>query len=157
MKKKLLMIMQNIVIFVKKQLKITTTELYLPWLITYLKQICVNVKKIAIKTKIKIKEEHRKKIIYTICNSCRTKIGQQFPSTYKLCDKNVNKFILLLKKGIYPYEYMDSTDKLNETTLPSIEKFYSKLQLKNITDDEYNHAKKVWEHFEIKTLGDYDD
>ena len=111
--------------------------------------------------KIKIKEEHRKKIIYTICNSCRTKKGQhlhkQFPSTYKLCDKNVNKFILLLKKGIYPYEYMDSTDKRNETTLPSIEKFYSKLQLKNITDDEYNHAKKVWEHFEIKTLGDYDD
>ena len=50
---------------------------------------------------------------------------------------------------------MDSTDKLNETTLPSIEKFYSKLQLKNITNDEYNHAKKVWEHFEIKTLGDY--
>ena len=52
---------------------------------------------------------------------------------------------------------MDSTDKLNETTLPSTEKFYSKLQLKNITNDEYNHAKKVWEHFEIKTLGDYHD
>ena len=50
---------------------------------------------------------------------------------------------------------MDSTDKFNETTQPSIEKFYSKLQLKNITNDEYNHAKKVWEHFEIKTLGDY--
>ena len=112
--------------------------------------------------KIKIKEEKGNKIIYTICRSCRFKRGQhlpkltkKFPSTYKLCDKIVNKFTLLLKKGIYPYEYMGSMDKFNETTLPSIEKFYSKLQLKNITNDEYNHAKKVWEHFEIKTLGDY--
>ena len=103
-------------------------------------------------------------MIYTICRSCRFKKGQhlqkltkKFPSTYRLCDKNVNKFVLLLKKGIYPDEYMDSMDKFNETTLPSIEKFYSKLQLKNITNDEYNHAKKVWEHFEIKTLGDYHD
>ena len=103
-------------------------------------------------------------MIYTICRSCRFKKGQhlqkltkKFPSTYRLCDKNVNKFVLLLKKGIYPDEYMDSMDKFNETTLPSIEKFYSKLQLKNITKDECNHAKKVWEHFEIKTLGGYDD
>ena len=51
---------------------------------------------------------------------------------------------------------MDSMDKFNETTLPSIEKFYSKIQLKNITN-EYNYAKKVWEHFEMKTLRGYDD
>ena len=50
---------------------------------------------------------------------------------------------------------MDSMDKFNETTLPSIEKFYSNVQHKNIANDEYNHAKKLWEHFEIKTLRDY--
>ena len=52
---------------------------------------------------------------------------------------------------------MDSIDKFNETTLPNIEKFYSKLQMKNISSDEYNHAKKVWDNFEIKTLGEYHD
>ena len=50
---------------------------------------------------------------------------------------------------------MDSMDKFNETTLPSIEKFYSNVQHKNIANDECNHAKKLWEHFEIKTLEDY--
>ena len=74
-----------------------------------------------------------------------------------MCNKDVNKIILLLKKGIYPYEYMDSIDKFNETTLPNIEKFYSKLQMKNISSDEYNHAKKVWDNFEIKTLGEHHD
>ena len=52
---------------------------------------------------------------------------------------------------------MDSIDKFNETTLPNIEKFYSKLQMKNISSDEYNHTKKVWDNFEIKTLGEYHD
>ena len=52
---------------------------------------------------------------------------------------------------------MDSMNKFIETALPCIEKFYSKLQSKNITNNEYKHAKKVWKHFEIKTLGDYHD
>ena len=51
----------------------------------------------------------------------------RFASTYEFCNKDINKFILLLRKGIYPYEYMDSWDKFNETSLPNKEDFYSKL------------------------------
>ena len=69
----------------------------------------------------------------------------------------MEKFILLLKKGVYPYEYMDSFDKFDETTLPNIENFYSSLQLSNIDVKEYNHAKKVWDIFNIKNIGDYHD
>jgi len=64
---------------------------------------------------------------------------------------------LLYKKGIYPYEYMDSWGRFGETRLPDKEKFYSKLNDEHITDEEYAHAQAVWEAFECKTLGDYHD
>ena len=57
---------------------------------------------------------------------------------------------MLLRKGVYPYEYMDSWEKLDETTLPAKEVFYSNLNLENISDEDYLHAQKVWEVFEIK-------
>ncbi|KAL9953136.1 hypothetical protein ACROYT_G040499 [Oculina patagonica] len=66
-------------------------------------------------------------------------------------------FELLFKKRIYPYEYMDSWDRFSETSLPEKEKFYSKLNDDHITDEEYDHAKRVWEAFGCKTLGDYHD
>ena len=50
---------------------------------------------------------------------------------------------LLYKKRIYPYEYMDSWDRLGETRLPDKEKFYSKLNDEHITDEEYAHAHRV--------------
>ena len=62
---------------------------------------------------------------------------------------------LLCKKGIYPYEYMDSWGRFAETRLPDKEKFYSKLDDEHITDEEYAHAQAVLEAFECKTLGDY--
>ena len=64
---------------------------------------------------------------------------------------------LLYKKGIYPYEFMDSWGRFCETKLPDKEKFYSKLNDEHITDEEYAHAQTVWEAFECKTLGDYHD
>ena len=48
-------------------------------------------------------------------------------------------------------------NRFNETTLPNIEKFYSKLQLKDISEKDYKHAKKVWNIFEKKRLGKYHD
>ena len=63
----------------------------------------------------------------------------------------------MLKKGVYPYQYMDSMDRFDETTLPNIEKFYSKLQLKHISEKDYKHAKKVWHSFKIKALREYHD
>ena len=64
---------------------------------------------------------------------------------------------LLYKKGIYPYEYMDSWERFSETRLPDKDKFYSKLSDEHITAEEYAHAQKVWQAFECQKLGDYHD
>jgi len=58
-------------------------------------------------------------------------------------------FKLLVKKGVYPYEYMDSMERFLERRLPSKENFYSSLTMENITDEEYTHAKTIWESFEV--------
>ena len=62
---------------------------------------------------------------------------------------------LLVRKGVYPYNYMDSPEKLKETELPPKEAFYSRLNDKGISDEDYEHARKVWETFEMKNLEDY--
>ena len=67
------------------------------------------------------------------------------------------KFNLLTRKGVYPYEYMDSLEKLKETKLPPKEAFYSRLKDEDISDEDYEHAIKVWKTFGMKTLQDYHD
>ena len=62
--------------------------------------------------------------------------------------------ILLLQKGIYPYEYMDDWEKFDETSLPEKEYFYSLLNMKDITDADYAPSKRVCKYFEIKNLGE---
>ena len=62
---------------------------------------------------------------------------------------------LLTRKGVYPYDYMDTAEKLKETELPSKEAFYSRLNEEGISEEDYAHAQKVWETFEMKTLEDY--
>ena len=52
---------------------------------------------------------------------------------------------------------MDSWEKFDETTLPPKEAFYSNLNLEDIIDEDYRHAQKVWDVFEINNLGDYHD
>lgn len=66
-------------------------------------------------------------------------------------------FQILRKKGIYPYEYVDNTNKFKETCLPAKEKFYSTLTDEHISDDEYKYAQKVWNYFKCKNFGDYHD
>lgn len=66
-------------------------------------------------------------------------------------------FTLLNRKGIFPYEHIVSYENLDETTLPSIECFSSKLTGSDITAEDYNHAKTVWQNFGIETLGEYSD
>ena len=63
----------------------------------------------------------------------------------------------MLRKGVYPYEYIDNWKRFNETSLPPKEAFHSKLNLEYIKDEYYEHAQKVWELFEIKDLGGYHD
>ena len=54
---------------------------------------------------------------------------KRFASTYEFCNKNLNKFVLLLRKGVYPYEYMDNWERFNETSLPNKDSFYSNLKI----------------------------
>ena len=74
---------------------------------------------------------------------------------YKFCNGNLNKFNLLLKKGIYPYEYMESQKRFNDTSLPPKKIFYSELNLEDISDKDFFHAQKVWDVFEIRNFGEY--
>ena len=80
----------------------------------------------------------------------------EFPIMTKLMPEE-NTRQLLLKKGIYPYEYMDSFERFHEAQLPEKETFHSSLSGKGITDEDYAHAKQVWETFGCRNLGDYHD
>ena len=67
------------------------------------------------------------------------------------------QFDLMIRKGVYPYDYMDSFKKFDETTIPKKEEFFSILNNEHISDDDYKHAKKVWNEFKIKNMGEYHD
>ena len=62
---------------------------------------------------------------------------------------------LLLRKGVFPYDLCDSIEKLTNTKLPPTEAFYSKLNETYINQEDYHHAQKVWDTFEIKTMRSY--
>ena len=65
---------------------------------------------------------------------------------HKFCNGDLNKFFLLLRKGIYPYKDIASWRKLNENTIPFGEAFYSELNLEDISDADYEHVKKYGKH-----------
>ena len=62
---------------------------------------------------------------------------------------------LLIRKGIYPYEYMDSWDKFEETSLPRIEKFSAISAWSGVSDGDYKHTCRVWQEFGIRNMGEY--
>ena len=64
---------------------------------------------------------------------------------------------LLIRKGIYPYEYMDNWNRFNETRFSSKDKFYSNLYMSGVGDCEYEHARNVWKEFRIRNMGEYHD
>ena len=80
---------------------------------------------------------------------------KKFPSVYHFCNGDLNKFILLLLKGVYSYEYTDSWEKFDETPLPPKKPFYSNLNSEDISNEDYVHAQKVWDVSEIKNLRKY--
>ena len=82
---------------------------------------------------------------------------EKFSNTYQLCNKDLNKFALLLRKGVYPYEYMDTSNKFNEPVPLVEDHYYSKLNQKGITKEDLKHVKKVCDTFKIKDLGEYHD
>ena len=95
------------------------------------------------------KQRYRKKFIKELI--------KRFASTYKFCNNDLNKFVLLLRKGVYPYEYADTWEKFSEISLPSKEDFYSNLTMEDITDIDYRHGNNVFKVFKLENLGNYHD
>ena len=75
--------------------------------------------------------------------------------------KNIEKYFngeqlrLLKRKGVYPYEWLDSVERLEENHLPPKSAFFSKLSGEDISEENYKHAQKVWDTFEMKSMRDY--
>ena len=74
---------------------------------------------------------------------------KKFENTYSFCNNNLNKFILLLRKGVYTYEYMDSWKRFNKASLTSKEDFYSHLNMEDIDDIDYRHGNNVFKVFKL--------
>ena len=75
-------------------------------------------------------------------NKTDEELKKKFKNTFMFSNNGINKFILLLRKGVYPYVYMDDWAKFNDTTLPEKEEFYSNLNMEDITDEDYMHEKE---------------
>ena len=84
-------------------------------------------------------------------------LTKRFASTYEICNNDLNKFVLLLRKGVYPYEYADTWERFSEISLPSKEDFYSNLNMGDISDIDYRYANNVFKVFKLENLGDYHD
>ena len=118
---------------------------------------CVNCKSCL--DYMKTKDE---KLIFR-CFSCKKnyekdfnkELIERFANMYEFCNGNLNKFILLLRKGVYPYEYMDNWGRFDETSLPDKESFYSSLNMENIGDTDYRHGNNVFKKFKLKNLVEY--
>ena len=102
--------------------------------------------------------------MYYKCKECNKEsfkaisgLIEKFSNMHQFCNGDVNKFVLLLRKGVYPYECMDSWEIFNEKSLPDKKAFYSELYMEDITDEDYAHAQKVFKEFGLKNLGDYHD
>lgn len=115
------------------------------------------------------KNDWRKLFKYKFLDSFRfmasslDKLSSYLPSEKKKVLKSVfvnldeKRLALLERKGVFPYDYVDSWGKLKETCLPPKDAFYNRLSDSNISDDDYKFAMSVWQTFNIKTLGDYSD
>ena len=77
---------------------------------------------------------------------------KRFANTYNFAYQDINRFILLLWKCVYFYEYMDDWEKFNKTALPEKVDFYSHFCMEGITDADYKLAKRVCKDFKIKHL-----
>ena len=82
---------------------------------------------------------------------------KKFKNTYSFCNNDINKFVSLLRKGVYPYEYVDNWERFSEISLPSKEDFYSNQNMEDINDIDYRHANNVSKRFELENLGQYHD
>ena len=94
---------------------------------------------------------------YKQCKKLIEGLIEKFPRVYQFCNGNLNKFVLLIRKGVYPYEDMDSWEKFDEASSPDKKAFYSNLNLENTSDKDCLHAQKVWGVFETRNCSNYHD
>ena len=85
------------------------------------------------------------------------KLAKKFKNTYRFSNEDIDKFMLLLRIGVYPYECMDDWNRFDEEQLPDKSKFYSGLNMEEISNIDYRLARKVFDKFQIKNLGEYHD
>jgi len=79
------------------------------------------------------------------------------PDQFKNLKEQFNDIELLVRKGVFLYDWFDSLEKLSERNLPPKESFYAKLNDCDITDKDFEHALKVWKHFKMTTFREYHD
>ena len=116
----------------------------------------------------------RNKKLFLKCFNCNiyykkkfnNNLIKKFKNTYSFCNNDmtessssgrINKFVLLLRKGAYPYEHVDNWERFSEISLPSKKDFYSNLNMEDINDIDYRHANNVFNRFKLENLGDYHD
>ena len=68
------------------------------------------------------------------CKECKKRslkpineLIKTFPNVYQFCNKDIDKFVLLLRKGVYPYEYIDSWERFDEISLPDKKSFLQRI------------------------------
>ena len=88
----------------------------------------------------------------SIDSLCKNLSKDQFREMSKVFEEDTD---LLVRKGVYSYDYMNNFERLNELELSPIEEFYSRLNDSNVSAQDYEHAQKVWKHFNIKNMGEY--
>lgn len=84
-----------------------------------------------------------------LCSEQMKQVKKYFP--------NPEQFLLARRKGQFPYDFLCDWAKLDEVELPPISEFYSKLKEESISQSEYEHAQRVWDSFNIQTMGEYSD
>ena len=67
------------------------------------------------------------------------------------------KIDLVSRKGVYPYEFMDDFEKFKKQSLSKKTSFFSRLKQEKISDEDFDHAQRVWKEFELKNMGDFHD
>ena len=77
--------------------------------------------------------------------------------TFRFFDNDINKFMLLLRKVVYPYDHMNEWERFNEIDLPEKEKLYNRLNMEDIAELDYVNVKRVYKDLEMKNFGEYHD
>ena len=79
---------------------------------------------------------------------------EQFREMSGVFKEDIN---FLIRKGVYPYDYMHSFERFKEVELPPMGEFNSRLNDSNVSAQNYEHAQKIWKHFNITNVGEYHD